>query len=99
MSDYNGYADWTTWNVCLWIGNDYSLYQIARRCKDYDQFVAMVADFDSAKTPDGAKWRDANPADMAEFWADMLDAKAAVDAIETEQDDLDFLDSLEMELP
>ena len=96
MSDYNGYADWTTWNVSMWIGNDYGFYQIARNCKDFDEFCAVI---ESEKTPDGAIWDQADSDDMAEIWAEMLDAKAAVDAIETEQDDLDFLDSLEMELP
>lgn len=73
MSDstYNGYADWATWNVALWIGNDEGLYNLARNCQDYDHFLQMVWSFDMAKTPDGAKWRDADPADMAEFWAEL----------------------------
>lgn len=27
---YNGYTNWATWNVCLWIGNDEGLYYTAR---------------------------------------------------------------------
>lgn len=96
MSDYNGFADWTTWNVALWIGNDYGFYQIARTCKDFDEFCAVIK---SERTPDGAIWDQADSDQIGEFWSDMRDANAEIDAIETEQDDLDFLDSLEMELP
>ena len=27
---YNGWADWTTWNVALWINNDQTFYSIAK---------------------------------------------------------------------
>ena len=27
---YNGWADWTTWNVALWINNDECLHSIAK---------------------------------------------------------------------
>ena len=26
MSDYNGYTNYATWNVCLWVDNEYALY-------------------------------------------------------------------------
>ena len=26
---YNGWSDWTTWNVALWINNDQGFYSIA----------------------------------------------------------------------
>ena len=32
---YNGWNDWTTWNVALWINNDPCYYNIAKDCKDY----------------------------------------------------------------
>ena len=32
---YNGWNDWTTWNVALWIRNDECYYNIAKDCKDY----------------------------------------------------------------
>jgi len=80
MSDstYNGYADWTTWNVCLWIGNDEGLYSLARdyRHRSYDDFVTdlevvAIGQPIGTETPDGAKWRDADSDDMAEFWAEL----------------------------
>ena len=36
---YNGWNDWTTWNVALWIRNDECYYNIAKDCKDYMDFL------------------------------------------------------------
>ena len=32
---YNGYKNYETWNVSLWIGNDEFLYQTAKACVIY----------------------------------------------------------------
>lgn len=29
---YNGWKNWESWNVALWIGNDETLYDMARHC-------------------------------------------------------------------
>ena len=39
---YNGWTNYETWNVALWIGNDEGLYDIARRCDDYQDFVDSI---------------------------------------------------------
>ena len=39
---YNGWENYETWNVALWIGNDEGLYDIARRCDDYQDFVDSI---------------------------------------------------------
>ncbi len=37
--DYNGWTNYETWNVALWLGNDESLYSMARGYTDYKQFA------------------------------------------------------------
>ena len=64
---YNGWADWTTWNVALWIRNDQTFYSIAKDCKDYMDFLyEMQAMIGSFATPDGADWGEANIEEMNE---------------------------------
>ena len=58
---YNGWSDWTTWNVALWIRNDLCYYNIAKDCKDYMDFLyEMQYMIGSFATPDGADWGEAN---------------------------------------
>jgi len=54
----NGYANWATWNVALWIQNDEGLYHVARRCRTYQDLVAQLWECGSKETPDGALWMD-----------------------------------------
>jgi len=56
-TEYNGWENYETWNVALWIDNDQSLYDIARRCVDYKQFVEYISEF-KTQTPDGVEWND-----------------------------------------
>jgi len=56
-TQYNGWENYETWNVALWIDNDQSLYDIARRCVDYKQFVEYISEF-KTQTPDGVEWND-----------------------------------------
>ena len=64
---YNGWSDWTTWNVALWIRNDYGFYSIAKDCKDYMDFLyEMQYMIGSFATPDGADWGEANIEEMNE---------------------------------
>ena len=64
---YNGWNDWTTWNVALWIRNDLCYYNIAKDCKDYmDCLFEMHSMIGSFATPDGADWGEANIEEMNE---------------------------------
>ena len=64
---YNGWNDWTTWNVALWINNDLTYYGIAKECRDYMDFLyEMQAMIGSFATPDGADWGEANIEELNE---------------------------------
>ena len=64
---YNGWHDWTTWNVALWINNDQTFYSIAKDCKEYMDFLyEMQYMIGSFATPDGADWGEANIEEMNE---------------------------------
>ncbi len=52
---YNGWTNWETWNVALWVQNDERLYREARRSYSYPNFVERMG-FASNTTPDGAKY-------------------------------------------
>ncbi len=56
---YNGWENYETWNVALWIGNDEYLYKCARKCYSYKHFVDYMM-FNDGTTPDGVKWDDVN---------------------------------------
>jgi hypothetical protein len=58
METYNGWKNWATWNVALWLGNDESLYKIARRFVNYKDIAQELVDCGIAATPDGASYTD-----------------------------------------
>jgi hypothetical protein len=61
---YNGWANYETWNVALWIGNDEGLYSMARDYKrqGYKAFAEGLKELAPApiafQTPDGVAWND-----------------------------------------
>ena len=57
---YNGWANYETWNVSLWIGNDEGLYEWAReyRHHGYQAFAEALKEIGSYETPDGVAWTD-----------------------------------------
>ena len=58
MSGYNGYSNYATWNVVLWISNDEGLYNVARECSDYPEFVLEMRELGSIETLDHVAWND-----------------------------------------
>ena len=57
---YNGWTNYETWNVALWIGNDEGLYNLASETGNYSDFVDALeaCTFNDLETPDGVKYRD-----------------------------------------
>ena len=57
-TEYNGWTNYETWNVGLWLGGDEGLYDIARRALDYDHLCEMLTCIGSETTGDGVRWDD-----------------------------------------
>jgi hypothetical protein len=56
---YNGWENYETWNVALWINNEEGLYNLAQECGDYETLVNRLYDcYGQKETPDGVKWND-----------------------------------------
>ena len=66
---YEGWANYHTWNVALWISNDVFLYNRARAFVNnmpadaktdglYLQFIANIPSEWGDLTPDGVMWKD-----------------------------------------
>jgi len=53
----HGWANYETWNVALWIQNEFEFYAVALGCGDYREFLSAIADSDvGLTTPDGVPW-------------------------------------------
>ena len=70
---YNGWTNYETWNVALWINNDQGLYDVAQECGSYEDFVDYIGEF-MPQTPDGVRYADPAVnaielnADVFDFW-------------------------------
>ena len=77
---YNGWANYETWNVTLWIQNNWNLYQLAldvvRNGGTYvDLINAILFNYGATKTPDDVAYNDAKIDLRAvnEFLAELVD--------------------------
>jgi hypothetical protein len=55
---YNGWSNWETWNVALWLQNDVNLYYLAQEMGNYVDTVEALIDSGYTETRDGVKWDD-----------------------------------------
>lgn len=55
---YNGWLNYNTWNVALWLGNDEGLYNLAREHKTYSALCESLREFGATETPDGVAYND-----------------------------------------
>ena len=55
-TEYNGWENYETWNVALWINNSQYLYDLAMECGDYETFCDCLGS--DAVTGDGVKYTD-----------------------------------------
>lgn len=57
---FNGWTNYKTWNVALYINNDENIYNLIQEgdicC--YEELLEMLYDCGSTETPDGVKWAD-----------------------------------------
>ena len=54
---YNGWSNYQTWNVVLWIQNDEGLYNLARTLSDYKELVdVLYQEYGVTETKDGVKF-------------------------------------------
>ena len=57
---YNGWTNWETWNMHMWIGNDEMFNRLMTQGakNDWEQFKALAMQFGITKTPDGVSFED-----------------------------------------
>lgn len=55
---YNGYTNYETWNVALWIANDRLFYDLAGESSNYAQFLNHLDALDIVQTPDKVSFTD-----------------------------------------
>ena len=53
---YNGFKNYETWNVALWLNNDEGFYSVAQQCEDFGDFIDFVMTNGHTHTPDGVEW-------------------------------------------
>ena len=55
---YNGWKNYETWNVSLWMQNDEGFYSAAQQSNEIGDFIDYVIANGHTHTPDGVEWDD-----------------------------------------
>ena len=82
---FNGWTNYETWNVSLYINNEYGMYMTAldwvkdrqwyKQSVDYDVFRHTLTELFGDKTPDGVSWDDdnLNREELSEMLLELVD--------------------------
>jgi hypothetical protein len=55
---YNGWKNYETWNVALWLQNDEGLYTLMRESGSYKATVEALRELGTVETPDKVSFND-----------------------------------------
>lgn len=55
---YNGWKNYETWNIAVWLSNDDKLYQLALEESNYNNLVERLCDLGITQTEDGVYFND-----------------------------------------
>jgi hypothetical protein len=61
MTDYNGWTNWATWNVYVWLTNDEAVYRAAHEAAHEDnvpKLTALALHWTRAVSGDGVNLRE-----------------------------------------
>ena len=68
----NGWKNYETWNVSLWIQNDEMLYNLALVCTGFQDFMNLMHnEWGVDETQDGVKWVDADYFEVQSMFNEM----------------------------
>ena len=67
----NGWKNYETWNVTLWIQNDETLYRLALATAGFQTFMQEMREWGCDETQDGVKWVDADYSEVQSMFNEM----------------------------
>ena len=80
---YNGWKNWETWNIAMWIGNDEMFNRIMTQASkgNWETFKELAANWGIIKTPDGVYF-EAAEVDQNQLYDAFLEDEKEKDAEE-----------------